>query len=45
MEPIEMWLFTLSKEENCAVGMCEIRLQYLFMISKKHNTRNKVHLQ
>lgn len=43
MEPIEMWLFTLSNE-NCAVGLYETRLQYLCMISKKHIARNKVHL-
>lgn len=36
MEPIEMWLFALSKEENCAVGICVIRLQYFFMISKQN---------
>jgi len=34
----------LSKEKNCAVGLYEIRLQYPFITSKKHSTRNKVHL-
>lgn len=32
----------LTKEENVTVEICEIGLQYLFMISNDQNTRNKV---